>query len=135
MSSLQADLELGEKGEKEIQHILNLKYGLTVKKTAYIYSKYDFENEKYIFELKTRRNKKNQYPTTLIGYDKLPDEKETRKLIFLFNFIDGLYFIEYDKDKFNNYEVKNFKRNYRTGYDDKEKEYLYIPIKDLIKFE
>ena len=95
-----------------------------------VYSKYDYEGDKALYEMKSRNNNYSKYPTTLIAYDKLTT-KNNKDLIFIFNFLDGLYHIKYDEIKFKNYEIKLFHRTDRGN--DKHKEHIYIPISDLIK--
>jgi hypothetical protein len=110
--------KLQEYFNKDIQHI----------KTKY--SPYDYKDNDTYYELKTRNNCLNEYPTTMIGYDKINKDKET---IFLFKYIDGLYYIKYNKNGFKDYNLKLFRRTDRGG--DKLKYYIYIPIEDLIKID
>lgn len=98
-----------------------------IKKSENRFAKCDFYDEEYNYEMKSRTNAYNKYPTTMITEDKIAGEK---KIIFLFNFTDGLYYIEYDKEKFSNYERKKFSR---ANLSWNEKSHLYIPIQDLIK--
>jgi hypothetical protein len=54
----------------------------------------------------------------------------------VFNFVKGdtneIYYIEYDEEKFKPYERRMFSRaNFKAD----EKEYIYIPIEDLIPIE
>jgi uncharacterized protein YeeX (DUF496 family) len=79
--------------------------------------------------LKTRNNKYNKYPTTLLPLDKII----SNNMIFLFSFQDGLYYIKYDKILFHTFEIKKYVRNIRNDYNDKLKDYLFIPIEKLIK--
>lgn len=113
-------LKIKDYFNKDIEHIEN------------VYSKYDYKDNNYFYELKSRKNKKDDYPTTLIGKDKIINDN----IILLFNFIDGLYYINYKENKelFKTFETKLFKR-YRKGFNDIEKLYVYIPIKYLIKIE
>lgn len=90
------------------------------------YSKFDFISDNYLYELKSRRNKYDQYPTTLIAIDKIIKDKN---MIFLFNFTDGLFYIKYDKELFDKYQKKYFRRTDR-GFDI-SKIYIFIPIEDL----
>lgn len=89
------------------------------------FCKFDFYDEEYNYEMKSRKNTYNKYPTTMITEDKISNEK---KLILLFNFLDGLYFIEYDKEKFDKYERQMFSR---ANEEWNKKQHLYIDIKDL----
>jgi hypothetical protein len=63
-----------------------------------------------------------------VGLDKV--KENMKKIIFLFNFIDGLYYIEYEKNLFDTFEKQPFRR-FREGVNDKEKPYIYIPIEHL----
>jgi hypothetical protein len=99
-------------------------------KTTDKFCSYDFESETSLYELKSRNNKYSAYPTTLIPFDKI---NENKKLIFLFNFVDGLYYIQYCKEEFKNFQLEPFKRHKRYGFNDKEKLYYFIPIEKLIK--
>jgi hypothetical protein len=109
--------KINEYFKDDIQQVLNKK------------SKNDFKGTKYIYELKSRTNKYADYPTTLIAQDKIFSDNH----IFLFNFTDGLYYIKYDEEAFKEFEVKDFKRRFRTDIKDIKKPYLYIPIIKLCK--
>jgi hypothetical protein len=89
------------------------------------YSKYDFRDDQYDYELKSRTNTLNKYPTTMITLNKLQDSKP---LILLFKFTDKLAYIEYDKELFKTFEVKQFSRA-QLKHD--EKLHIYIPIEYL----
>jgi hypothetical protein len=92
------------------------------------YSKYDFYDEKAVYELKSRTNKKMQYPTTLLTCNKVTDSGD-KSIIFLFNFTDELCYIEYDKALFDTFERKPFSRVKEVR---DEKDYYYIPIGELV---
>ena len=53
--------------------------------------------------------------------------------IFKHNFIDGLFYIKYDKDEFKSFKLENFVRNRRVDYNDIKQLYYFIPI-DKLKF-
>lgn len=92
-----------------------------IKKLNERYGKYDFSCDNYKYELKSRNNEFNKYPTTMIAVDKLD-----KNVILLFKFTDDkLAFIEYNEEQFKSYERKLF-----TKYTI-PKEHIYIPIKDL----
>lgn len=130
--SFKYDYMNGIKNEDIVYNVLINKFSNdNIKKCKNKFSKFDFEGDKTLYELKTRNNYYNSYPTTLIAYDKIINT--SKKQIFIFKFIDGIYYIEYDETKFKNYEKKYFRRNIRLDYNDIEKIYIYIPIKDLIK--
>ncbi len=91
------------------------------------WSKYDYSDEQYKYELKTRTNNYSRYPTTMITSNKLQPNT-----ILLFSYTDGLYYIEYNEDKFKTYETKSFSR---AGIEWDEKLHVYIPIQDLIEIK
>lgn len=131
------DLKFGYKSEEELIQILNNYFDDSFRNTKELYGQYcnyDFEGAKGFnrIELKTRRNKYNDYPTTIIpvhktvGMDLCPNT-------FIFNFSDGIYYIEWNTNKFKTYEKKMIQYN-RIGRTDNNEHYL-IPIEDLIKLE
>jgi hypothetical protein len=129
MKSFQTDYNFGI--EQENQLLIKIqKYFIddNIKKETSKYSKYDFNGIKYHYELKSRTNSYEKFNTTLIPFDKI---NENLNICFLFKFTNGLYYIYYDKEKFNNYDLKKFKRHQRADFDDKEKLYFHIPIIDL----
>ena len=107
------------------------------------YKTYDWVNNDYKIELKSRNNYLNTYNTTIIGYNKVKDwqkDKTNRKYIFLFAYLDGLY--EWQLNEKNYEKIGgdiSIKRNSfsqkPTSYStfNENKEHLYIPIKDLKK--
>lgn len=120
------DYKTGLNGEKEIINIINNYFNRIINKTTEKYCRYDFYDNKYKYELKTRNNTYNTYPTTIIAVDKVVDNK----LIFLFNFTDSIYYIKYNKELFDTFEKKMFVRQ-RADFNDIEKEYFFIPIEKL----
>ena len=97
------------------------------------YAPFDFygnkDHKEVQLELKTRKCKVNTYPTTFINHSKILKitDEET---YFIFNFTDGVYYIKYDKDLFNTFEVKevytnncDFSKGYRTN--------VLIPVSHL----
>ena len=77
------------------------------------------------YELKSRTTKIGVYKDTLISKYKIDNIKGDT--IFLFKFVDGLYFIKYSFILFSSFKCKNFLRNKRDDYDDKEQLYYFIP--------
>jgi hypothetical protein len=112
--------------EKKVLPIVRKYFERDVKHITDRFSKYDFEDEEYCYELKSRTNRRESFPDTLIGLDKV--ENVGKKLILLFEFTDSLCFIEYDAEKFSKYEVVMFGRNDRNV---KPKLHIKIPICDL----
>jgi hypothetical protein len=62
---------------------------------------YDAIGKDYKYEIKSRRNKKDAYPTTII-----PCHKGIPDTIFIFNFTDQLCYIKYDAELFNSFHKK-----------------------------
>ena len=90
---------------------------------------FDFVGEDITIELKSRKNCYNKYPITIVGMNKIEKIKEGEKVLFVFNFTDGLYYWEYCE---NNFKVVNIKRRDRNN---KGKPHLSIPITSLKKLE
>ena len=99
------------------------------------YAKYDAISTSVNMEIKSRKNLRcNSYSTTLLTMNKISDTSKTN--IFVFNFVfdmknnkSEIYYIEYDEEKFSKYEKKMFSR---AKIESDEKEYVYIPVADLI---
>ena len=134
MVNFENDYLYGIQKQKEILSILRDYFGLELQETVGRWKKYDFYSDKSIFELKSRKNTKTRYPTTLLTCNKVVSESG-KDLIFLFNFTDELCFIKYDEKLFSTFERRLFSR-INESFD--EKEYYYIPIERLTtikKFE
>jgi hypothetical protein len=130
-SSFKKDYAFGKKKEAEILDKVKAFFKDNVEDVDNTFSIYDFKGDKYHYELKSRTNAYNDYPTTLLPEDKIFAENQ----IFLFNFTDGLYYIYYNKETFDTFEKKLFKRRLRTDIKDKEKMYVYIPVNKLTKID
>lgn len=123
------DYKFGKEKETEILPELLDYFRREIKLSKSEFAKHDFYDDKYNYELKSRSSKykyNDQYDTTMITEDKIDGNKP---LILLFNFEDGLYYIEYDQDKFKKYKVEIFSR---AKLKSNEKKHIYIPKKDLI---
>jgi len=136
MRTFKEDYLTGIKNEEEIINILKTKKKFKdIKKTVSYYEKFDFFNDKYEIELKTRNVKYDKYTTSIIACDKVTRiSGKLRKLYLFFKYEDGLYYIKYKKKVFKNIEVIEFKRNFRVDFNDKLKRYFNIPIGLLKKF-
>jgi hypothetical protein len=94
------------------------------------FNSFDFYNENYLVELKSRRNNYNKYPTTMIGYNKIKKATDkTKTYLFCFCFTDGLYYHIYDP--IYDYEIKLGGRHDRGCAEIND--YLFIPIELLTK--
>lgn len=126
--SFKNDYYKGLEKEKEVLPIIRNFFNRDIQKTINNFERFDFACNKYKYELKSRNNEYSKYPTTLIPADKI-----CKRIIFLFYFTDGLYYIKYSKSKFSKFEKKQFCRNKRNDFNDLQKEYYYIPIDKLKK--
>lgn len=134
MSSFKTDYSFGKNKEIETLDKINNFFNDNIKLITNTKSKYDYEGEKYIYELKARNNCYSKFPTTLIPYSK-SQQDTTKKIRFLFSFTDGLYYITYRKKQFETFELNTFCRNKRVDYNDKPALYYYIPIDKLKKID
>ena len=123
------DYNFGREQEIVLLPRLNEFFKDDIKPTADKFHKYDYEGREYVYEMKSRTCKMEQYPTTLLPADKVI---KTKKQIFLFNFTNGLYYIEYDEEVWKDIEIASFRR-FRIGVNDKEKPYYHIPTTLLKK--
>jgi hypothetical protein len=118
------DYAFGKSKEVEVLSSVRSHFADDVDSSVDNFSIYDFKGRTYHYELKSRTNALMDYPTTLLPCSKVFTDKQ----IFLFNFTDGLYYIEYNKEVFATFEQKSFVRNRRTDYVDKPQMYYYIPV-------
>jgi len=129
MVNYELDYKWGEEQQKKIFPALERKWKDLRPQGRY--AKYDAVNDTTNIEIKSRKNAYNAYPTTLLTLNKISDTSKTN--IFVFNFVQDdkneIYYIEYDEDKFKTYERRMFSR---AKFKADEKEYVYIPIKDLV---
>ena len=130
-TTYEADRSMGIKNEQILLPKLCLFFKDTIVNSSKRYSIFDYsgtDGTKY--ELKSRRNTKTRYYTTLMPCHKvIPDTKQ----YFVIRFTDKDCYIEYDKAKFDLYE-KQMMIDQRAGMNNKEREHFLIPIADLTDF-
>jgi hypothetical protein len=118
---------MNNKSEEEILPIIEKLYKTKFIKTKR-YDIFDFisEGDFFYIEVKGRTNKKNKYPSTMIGYNKILKGLELlqqlKKVIFFFRFTDIICYFELTEN--------NIKEEYIKSYNFKK--YCYIPIEKLI---
>ena len=122
----QKDYIYGKQQEIKILPLIEQYFDDNITQTTTQYAEYDFTSDFYNFELKSRKNNFNTYPTTMITSNKL--KNTDKQLILLFEFTDGLYYIKYDPLIFDTFEKKKFKR---AGVCADAQFHTYIPIGDL----
>lgn len=129
MVNYERDYEWGAESEKEAKKLLEETFGMLTSGDRY--SKFDFWNNKYNIELKTRKVYKDFYPTTMIQSNKFLYAID-RDLILAFKFTDGIYYIKYEKALFDTFETRLFSR---AKLDWDKKPHTYIPVKYLTKLQ
>ena len=129
MNTFKKDYNIGLKNEVKIFNLIK-SFDADVKMTPPSHV-IDYISSKYIYELKTRNCDRYSYDTTIVGYNKLlyADNQE-KQLILIFSFKDGVYYVKYDKDF--KYTKRKYVRNPRTDYIDVQKDYVFIPVSQLI---
>jgi hypothetical protein len=119
----------GLAAENKVLPVIRSYFQRDIRKIPWRYAKHDFECADYFYELKSRNNRKDTFPDTLIAVDKFTEL--TKPLILLFCFTDCLCSVEYDKERFEKYKKVLFGRVDRNA--DEAKIHIYIPIADLTK--
>ena len=121
------DLEMGLINEiKLLPKLQNYFKDNTIEKIDIRHCPFDYQSADCLYELKTRRCKRCQYPTTIFPTSKfkfIPDKKK----ILIFDFIDGTYFIEYNILLFDTFKKETKRFRYDRPGVDKPVEYIYIP--------
>jgi hypothetical protein len=132
--SLKDDVEYGNKAEIEV--IRRGYFGEDILKNKFRFSTYDARSEESNtnYEIKARRCDKNNYPTTIIPYSKILKKKKNEKLIFVFQFTDGLYFIEYNQKLFDTFAMEGI-TYYREGIEPKSVKHVCIPVDLLMEMK
>ena len=140
-ASFKEDNKLGMKAEKKYIKYLLKKYDLIVYKLSpFHFGDFICKEKRLLFELKRRNNNRCRYPHTIIGYDKVQRFRRFNQkkggiylFIMVFHFNDGIYFFEHREDY--KYLIKPYVRHKRIDYDDKKKDYIFIPVNQLEPME
>jgi hypothetical protein len=105
-----------------------------LEKTTDPYAKWDFEGTTNgtLFEMKSRRNTKFFYPTTVLPVHKIMRTDKTQ--VFVFHFKDKTCYIEYDRQVFSKF-TKKIGQTFRDGRYDPPQEQFEIPVELLIDLE
>ena len=123
MVNIEADYLRGRIIQSQVLPLIQEYFKNEIKENEGRFAKYDFEDAENVYELKSRTNKKDAYPTTLMTCNKITDTE--KKIIFLFAFTDELCFIEYDFTLFSTFDRRPFSRINELA---DEKDYYFIPI-------
>lgn len=122
----------------EVKHIptFNEFFGTTFTRQAgYSVMDYVANNNTVYLELKTRRITYNQYPTILVGQNKIDFCKDHSKTYyFAWAMNNGIYYIKYDKEVFDTFDVEvGFQRGDRSDCYDRPSDVVHVPMNLLTK--
>ena len=79
--------KIGSYGEKTAFELIKNIFDGNVRQTKYRFSKFDFYNKSYLFEVKTRNICSSKFKTALINTGKIID----RNIIFIFQYLEKFY--------------------------------------------
>jgi hypothetical protein len=132
MDKFKIDEDFGKEQENKAEDYIQTYFKQTTLKKLSRFNKFDFEGDTAFFEVKTRRNDYNKYPSTMIGYNKILACKKCEKdVYFIFQYLDGNYYYKYSNDE--SFEIKKGGRFDRGRPESNY--YCFIPIEKLIKIE
>lgn len=126
------DKQFGLANEIPVIEKLTIHFQDEVVKSKGEYCNYDAEDSSSIYEIKSRRCSSKTYSTTIIPVKKTEIESNDKRLIFVFAFTDGLYYIVYSKEIFSSFSKKDI-HTYRNGIIDTPTPHFFIPIEHLTK--
>ena len=108
MSKKIQDLKFGLEKENENYEIIKNFFNCGELNKTSKYGIIDFYNDTHYIELKSRRINYTDYNTSIIGKNKIDYFKKLKKECYIIiNYLDGLYYIKYDDNIFNNFDIKN----------------------------
>jgi hypothetical protein len=128
-NKLNIDIKFGEEKENDLKSKLETYFKCKLEKTnkCHLFDYIDEQN-KILIELKSRRNTKMKYPTTMIGYNKILESikkiKEGYTIYYIFNFTDKLSFYKFEKDNNDYHSIGGRKDRGRPEF----KKYYFIPV-------
>ena len=125
------DRTMGDSFERKIQPTLEGIFGpLTRRSDTDKFDVFDFSNDRVFIDVKSRRNTKRKYPTTMVGENKVLKGLNLimrgYEVYFVFGFTDVNCIWKLDREQ---YEVRHGGRMDRGNPEIKS--YCYIPVKYL----
>jgi len=129
---LKKDLQYGEGKENDIKSKLESYFKCNLEKTSKL-NLFDYvdNDKKILIELKSRRNDKMKYPTTMVGYNKIINSiekiKDSWKIYYVFNFTDKITYYKFEE--INDSWISKGGR-YDRGRPE-FKQYYFIPVELL----
>ena len=136
MLDVKSDLKFGlGKEDYVLERIKNIFPNDNIRNTKEMYGDYcifDFEStDGTSWEVKSRRNTKTKYATTIIPVHKVRDVET--KQYYVFHFTDKTSYIEYDKEKFDTFKITHIYDG-RIGGSHKRVPHFEIPVSMLTDF-
>jgi hypothetical protein len=133
MRTKTADLAFGLQSEHNNKATLEGFFGCGLKKTGqYDPMDYTDEAQTIFIEMKTRRIPHDQYPTALIGKNKVDFcEKSAASCYFVYVYSDGMFYCKYDKALFDTFECADYERGWREGGIQPKQLFYFIPHQHL----
>mgnify|MGYP003130203402 CR=1 FL=1 len=131
---IESEYKFGVESEAIIKPILEEKVGDL--ETTERYDSFDFVNNNFTIELKTRKNTKTKYLDTIIGKckfnkaDEILENNPEMRILFVFSFTDGIFYWEYNKEQANNFQERWIRRR-DLGPQHKGQMYMLIPVNIL----
>jgi hypothetical protein len=127
------DLEFGIQSENTNVTKLQTFLGTTLIQNGG-YSVFDFSNANKTIhmELKSRRIRHDQYPTAIIGANKVDwCSDPNAEYWFAYCYTDGIFVIQYNKELFASFARSNYSRGVRGDTDITDSEVVFIPHEHL----
>jgi hypothetical protein len=133
LPSLEKDVVFGLNNEPIVIDKLTKYFNEPIEKTKDKYCRYDAVSSTTKYEIKSRRCLYSTYSTTILPVHKIV-EKDDSRLVLVFHFTDGLFYIVYKKELFDTFETKHI-TYYRSGGLNSPVLHFMIPTKELTKIE
>lgn len=138
MATQKEDIRFGTNNEINILETLQNYLQTTLQRSGgYAVMDYTNPGKTIYVELKSRRIKHNTYPTAIIGLNKVEfAKKSTAECYFVWLYTDGLYYLKYDPEVWNQFEVNHeYYRGERLDCINYAQSIVYVPHELLQKFE
>jgi len=126
------DVTFGLRKQPLVVELLTNFYDGPLTETKHKFCRYDAFSTTTKYEIKSRRCRYNTFLTTIIPIHKV--RNVTERLVFVFHFTDGLYYIVYDKDLFETFEQETI-TYHRTGGLNEPVLHFMISIKHLTRID
>ena len=130
--SLEKDVAYGLSKQPLVVETLIKYFDEPITETKHKFCRYDAYSTTTKYEIKSRRCRYNAFSTTIVPVHKVRDV--TERLVFVFHFTDGLYYIVFENDLFETFE-KEMITYYRTGGFNEPVLHYMIPIERLIRIQ